>query len=215
MRGFDKTGISQWRGTISRRVNEREIRRQTMYNSLSKAARHNTIGTYIGNHVPAIVSDYFGMLAGSLLAFWIVGFLLSYVHANRLYTYPVLGLLYSLQTTYYKYRLSVDPDYKIPACKCAGRRSEGTEKVLKSREGAIVGIPNSVLAVAFYSAFLVLTYLKHFDAVLYVAILAVVVSAYVSYVMVAKIGSLCVNCINISALNLLILFHLVLLRSKT
>jgi uncharacterized membrane protein len=148
------------------------------------------------------------MMIGSLLAFWIIGKLLEYIfHARPLYTFAVFGFIYSVQATYYKYRLAVDPGYKIPKCRCAGLRDDNTEEVLKSRESAILKVPNSMLGAVFYSTLLVLVYLKHTDAVRLVASVALVVSAYLSYAMVVKIRALCVNCISVGALNVLILLQ--------
>ena len=148
------------------------------------------------------------MMMGALLGFWIIGKLLEYtLHINPLYTFPVFGLLYSMQATYYKYRLSVDPNYKIPKCRCAGRQNDNMETVLQSRESTILGVPNSVLAIVFYSTLLIMSHFSHLDIMMPIAIVAFCESVYLSYVMVVKIGSLCENCINTSALNILILFH--------
>lgn len=200
---------ARWGSIISRRVHQREIRRQILFNNVRKVGfRHNYLESYMAGRIPVLLPEFLKMMIGSLLAFWIIGKLLGYIfHASPLYTFAVFGLIYSVQATYYKYRLSVDPDYKIPKCRCVGYRDGDTEKVLKSRESAILRVPNSVLGAVFYSTLLVLAYLKHTEAVRLVAIVAVVVGAYLSYAMVVKIGSLCVNCINVSALNVLILLQ--------
>ena len=59
------------------------------------------------------------------------------------------------------------------------------------------------------AALLVLIYINERDAALSLAILAVVGSVYLSYVMVAKIASLCTTCVNVAALNVLILLQFV------
>jgi uncharacterized membrane protein len=201
--------IHEWRSTISRRVSEREIRRQIMYNHLRKtAAGHDGLANYVRNHVPHIFREFIGMLMGSLFAFWIIGKVLSYaLYANPLYTYALFGLFYSAQSAYYKHRLSKDPDYRIPKCRCNGRQNENTAKVLNSRESVILRIPSSVFAALYYFTLLIIRYFGYLDTVTPVAIVALCASAYLSYVMVVKIGSLCANCINISALNILILFQ--------
>jgi uncharacterized membrane protein len=195
---------------ISQRVRERDIRRKIQYNRVRKAAvRHNYLGSYVTNRIPVLLPEFLKMTLGSLIGFWIIAKLLAYlIHANPLYTLALFGLLYSMQATYYKYRLSVDPDYKIPKCRCAGRRNDNAETVLQSRESAILRIPNAVLGVVLYSALLLAVYLKHADTAMLAAIMAILVSVYLSYVMVVKIASLCVNCINVAALNVLILWHL-------
>ena len=190
---------SGWRSTISRRVREREIQRQIRYNNLLK---------YVRDRVSPLFREFLSMVVGSLGAFWLIGELLLLVfHVSPFYTYAVLGLFYSIQSTYYKYRLSVDPHYKIPKCRCKARQNENMEQVLKSVDSTILRIPNSVFALLFYSVVLIMRYFGHLNTLVLVAIVAFCVSAYMSYVMIAKIGTLCANCINISALNMLILLQ--------
>jgi uncharacterized membrane protein len=190
-----------WRSQISRRVREREVRRQILYNRLRR---------YAGERVPAVPLEFVKMLAGSLVGFWIITALLAYIpHARPLYTLPLFGLLFSLQATYYKYRLARDPGFKIPKCRCPGREGDDTEAILRSRESAILKIPNSLLGVVAYVALLFLVHSQRADAAMWLAAAAVLGSAYLSYVMVARIRSLCANCVNVAALNLLILWHLV------
>ena len=195
----ERTKQDGWLAAISRRVREREIQRQILYNRLTNQ---------VADRLPMLLPEFLKMLFGSLVAFWIIGKLLEYIfHARPLYTFAVFGFVYSVQATYYKYRLAVDPGYKIPKCRCAGLRDDNTEEVLKSRESAILRVPSSVFGALFYFGLMVLAYLKHTDAVRLIAFVALVISAYLSYVMVVKIGRLCVNCINVSALNVLILLQ--------
>lgn len=62
----------------------------------------------------------------------------------------VVAAVNQLHVTYYKIRLSVEPNYTVPKCRCTGRESDKTEVVLRSRESAILGIPNSILATLLY-----------------------------------------------------------------
>lgn len=181
-----------------------------MYNNFRKnAIGHDELTNYVRNHVTPIVREYIGMLVGSLIAFWIISKVLSYaLHANPLYTYAFFGLFYSVQSTYYKYRLSKDPNYRLPKCGCGGHQNEDMAKVLNSRESVILRIPSSVFVALYYFTLLLILYYGYLAAVTPVAIVVVLASAYLSYVMVFKIGSLCANCINISALNILILFQI-------
>src|SRR5437879_1563900 len=108
--GRDATGLS----VITRRVQERELRRQLRYNAARK---------YIAGRTPRLLSEFLKLLLGSLIAFWVVARLLAFIPGVRLlYAYAGFGLLYSLQATYYKYKLSIDPGYKIPRCRCGGQR---------------------------------------------------------------------------------------------
>ena len=190
-----------WLSQISRRVREREIRRQILYNRL---------GNQVAHRFPTLLPEFLKMLLGSLIGFWIITALLAYIpHAQPLYTLPLFGLLFSLQATYYKYRLARDPGYKIPKCRCPGRENDNTEAILRSRESSILRLPNSILGVVVYVALLILVHWKHTDAAMWLAVAALLASAYLSYVMVARIRSLCANCVNVAALNVLMLWHLV------
>jgi uncharacterized membrane protein len=120
----------------------------------------------------------------------------------------VFGLVYSLQSTYYKYKLAVDPGFRIPSCRCARPRADGTESVLQSRQSATFGIPNSVFASAFFCAVLVLTAEADSREALPLAVVATAASIYLSYVMLVRIRSLCATCINMAALSALILWQL-------
>ena len=192
---------------ISRQMHQRDIRRQMMYNDIRKAIiHHKTIANFVADHIPAILWEFLEMLLGSLLGFWIIGKLLNYtLHINPLYTFLTLGLLYSVQATYYKYQLWTDPNYKIPKCQCANRDNVNTETVLKSKEGTILGVPISVLAIIFYCALPIIMYFGYTKILMPIAIVVFCGSVYLSYVMVIKIGSLCENCVNIIALNMSIL----------
>jgi uncharacterized membrane protein len=202
----DKTGPGAWVTAIARRANERERRRQIL-NSRTRQAGVR-LGRYVADQLPDLVPEFVKMLLGSLVAFWIITSLIALIfHMNPLYTLLVLGFVYSMQATYYKYRLSVDPDYQIPRCRCANRRIDGTESVLRSGQSTILRIPTSALGAVLYAAMLPLVFSKHTDIATPLAVTAVLVSAYLSYVMVVRIRSLCVNCINVAALNLLILWQ--------
>jgi uncharacterized membrane protein len=159
--------------------------------------------------IPALLPEYLKTLLGSVLGFWIITALQSYFfHAEPLYTLAAFGLFYSLQSTYHKHRLSVDPSYKIPKCGCAGAGKDGSEVVLRSKESAILEVPNAALGAMLYAVLVLLVYGHHVGAAMVTAILAVSVSAYLGYVMVVRVAALCSNCINIAALNLLILWQL-------
>jgi uncharacterized membrane protein len=196
----DTTGQSGWLSQISRRVREREARRQIL---------HSRVRRYASERVPVVLFEFLKMLAGALIGFWIITALLAYVpHAHPLYTLPIFGLLFSLQATYYKYRLSTDPNFRIPKCRCPGRGADDTEAVLKSPQSAILRVPNSVLGAALYIALLILIHWQVTRAAMLVAVAAVLGSLYLGYVMVARIRGLCPNCVSTAALNLLILGQL-------
>ena len=196
---------------ISRRVRELETERLLRYNTSRRAVlvRGSAVGAWIAARVPPLARTYLETLLGSMIGFAVIAALASYVLGIRgVYTFALFGLVYALQSTYYKFRLAADPDYAIPTCKCAGTRVEGTEVVLRSRESALLGIPNSILAAGLYGILLALLVLGNDGPVLALAIVALGASAYLSYVMLVRIRSLCAICINIAALNILIFWQL-------
>ncbi len=207
---YDMPNDARWWNTISRRVREREARRLILHNKIRRAVFHsNSVAEFLGAQIAPIVGEFFKMLTGSLFAFWIIALALKFLHAKPVYTFTVFGLMYSLQAAYYKYRLSRDPAYKIPKCKCAGRSNDGTETVLRSNQSSFLSVPYSVLGTLLYFTLLLAIRFHQANAAILLASCAIVVSAYLSYAMIARIGSLCVNCVNMSALNLLILLQLV------
>jgi uncharacterized membrane protein len=205
----DATYMSRWWRTISRRVGEREVRRLVWYGHTRRAlAGGASFKDGVGDWLPVIWRDLARMMSGALLAFWLIGYLLSVVAGvEPLFVYLLLALIYSAQSTYYKYRLAANPDYKIPKCGCAKTpRSVDAERVLKSTEGQLLSrFPNSLLAAVFYSVMLTLACGGQLFAVGSLVLSACLFSAYLGHVMVARIGSLCTNCINIGALNVLVL----------
>lgn len=159
--------------------------------------------------LPPALGDFLKMLAASVLGFWILTELLGYVSpAEPLYTLPALALLFSAQATFYKLKLATDPDFEIRGCGCGGIRADDTAAVLRSRESAILGVPNSVLGVLLYAALLTAVALDNRSAAVALAVAAALASAYLGYVMVVRLASLCPTCINVAALNVLILVQL-------
>ena len=196
--------------TIRGRVREREAARRLLYSRMRKTGVDAYLGSAMAARVSPLLREYLETLMQSLIGFWIVAKVLSYIpHYNALYTFPLFGLLYSLQSSYHKYRLSVDPNFKIPKCRCAGRANDNAEVVLKDKHSSIAGIPYSAFGIVFYSLLLLSIGRNELRAALLVSAAAVVVSAYLSYVMVAKIRSLCTNCINVAALNVLSLLQFI------
>jgi len=193
-------------------VREREVQRQIRANDLRRAVlRLPQVGRLTAGPFPGVAQEFLQRLLGSMICFWLVGKALAFtVHVNPLYTFAVLGLLYSAHAAWVKYRLSADPNFRVRGCRCGGRRHEDTAKVHTSGESAILGVPNAVLGVVLYALLLGLQATGHSIAVSAVAAIAFCASAYLSYVMVARIGGLCGDCLNVGALNALILLHVFL-----
>ena len=201
-------GSGSWRRAVARRVRDKDIRRQVLYDRSRKAV----VGTYLASRVrtsvPPLVREYLERLLGAVVAFWIIAALLSLVHAQRIYTLAAFGLFYALRSTYYAYRLARDPAYRIPRCKCRGAAQDGSEAVLRSRTGPISSVTRAALGAVLYAELAWLVYTGHPAAALVLAGAAVAVSAYLAYVMVGRIGALCINCINMAALNVVLLWQL-------
>ena len=198
-------------GAISRRAREREMLRQLRYNDARKAAvrGRSAVRSYLATRTPALAREFLGTLLGALVGFLVIAELLAHVAGvSQIYTFSAFGLVYSLQSTYYKFKLAADPDFKIPSCRCARRGVDGTEGVLQSRYSTTLAIPNSVYAAVFFVAVPVLAAVAGGRAALPLAVVAIAASSYLSYIMLAKIRSLCATCISIAALCALILWQL-------
>jgi len=189
-----------WMTAIRDRARDRTIRRQILsHRILSEVTRR----------MPSLLLDYLKVLTGGLLGLWVISILLAQiVNVVSLYTLATFGFLYSTQAAYYKYRLFMDPNFKVPKCQCRGSRSDDAEKVLRSREGAILRIPNTVMGIVLYTVLPFLVYTGRTEIALVMAIVAVIGSTYLGYVMVVRIRAICVTCISLAAVNLLVLLQL-------
>lgn len=197
---------------IARRVREREVARQLRQNRSRKRAVELRIAlrATAARRVPALAREYLETLLGSLLGLTVVFELLAHLaRVSPLYSLPACGLVYASQSTYYTIKLAADPDFAIPTCRCAGRRREGTADVLRSPRSALLGVPNSALALVFFAALLASTGLGRSGVQLPLTGAAVAASAYLGYVMLVRVRSVCSICVNIAAINLLLLWQLV------
>lgn len=197
-----------WRQKVRRRRRERQLglpdpprRRET------PGARPRPGSTSTADEAP--LTEFVKSLLSALVAFWVFSWALSHFFAVRpVYTLAVLGLLYSVQATYYKHELSVNPDFRIPGCRCGGAKEDETETVLTSEGSAILHIPNSVLGVGLYPVLLFLVSGGRERAALLLSALAVLGSAYLAYRMVARVRALCSLCVNVYGVNLWLLWYL-------
>lgn len=187
--------------TLSRRVREQELQRQIRYNRVRKAVR---------NHAPAPLPDYLRMLFGSVVGLGIGTWLLQrFAGLEPRYVLPAIGFVYSAQAASYKLKLARDPDFKVPNCGCAGAANDRTEAVLLSKQSTILGVPNVVLGIGLYAAVVVLIDQHHVPAAATLAIVGLLASAYLAHVMIVRIGGLCSTCVNIAAVNVLLVAHLI------
>jgi uncharacterized membrane protein len=194
---------------IRRRVRAHDVEREMWYNRTRKGTVAAYLAARASGRVPALLPEFLKMLLGSMIGFWLIAAALSFFFgAQPIYTYAVLGLVFSLQATYYKYQLARNPDFRIRSCNCGGAAKDGTETVLKSSASTIVGIPNSVFGIVLYGVLIALLYQRNPGAALLAAGGAALLSAYLAYSMIVRIKGLCSTCINIAALNALILWVL-------
>ena len=103
--------LRQTTNDITRRVHEREIRRQLLANRLRKA---------VVSRVPPLLAEFLKMTGASLIGYWLIAELVSIAGVKTVYTLTAFALVYSAQVTYYKVRLAADPEFRIPSCNCAG-----------------------------------------------------------------------------------------------
>lgn len=193
-----------------RRARERDTERVMLLARTRQATVAAWLAARARSPFPTLLPEYVKVLAGSVLGFWLLAWAFAgFFDIPRLYTFALLGLVFSLQATHTRYRLAKDPDYKVRRCNCGGARRDATEAVLKSSAGTIAGIPTSMLGAGVYAALLAVIYSGHIVTAQVLAAAGLLVSAYLAYVMVAKLGALCSTCINIAALNVLIVWQLV------
>lgn len=192
---------------IARRMQEREIRRQLHANDARRTAIR--LRAAVVERLPVLVREYAETLLGSLLGFAVLFELAAHLAGvSALYTLPAFGLVYAWQATYYKFKLASDPSFVIPSCRCAGRRRDGTADVLRSGHAAFLGVPSSLLAAAIFAALLALTAAGEPGPRLPLAGLALAASAYLGYAMLVRVRSVCTLCVNIAAINVLLVWQL-------
>ncbi len=158
----------------------------------------------------ALLPEYLRVLAGALVTFGIASELvLRLTDVSPVYVLVGVGLVYSVQITHHRYKLSVDPGHEVTGCACFRTGADNTAVVLRSRESALAGIPNSVVGAVLYAGLALAAYSGQTGIAIGLAAIALLGSAYLGYVMVARLASLCPLCINVAALNVLLLFYLV------
>jgi uncharacterized membrane protein len=190
--------------SIAGLARERDIERQVQQARGGRALRR------AASRIPEVLREYVRMLAAATAGYWVLAEGLSWVTGAEV-TYLLLGLamLFAAQATSYKIKLSRDPSYEISGCGCGAGGTDGSGAVLTSRYSALLGLPVSVLALVLYAALAAALAGGESAVAVAVAVAAVVASAYLGHAMVARIGAVCSICINIAALNVLLLLHIV------
>jgi uncharacterized membrane protein len=194
-----------WRQAIAQRVRHSDVERQLLYNRARRIDAGAWLARFLPEQAANLLGEFLKTLLGSVIGIWGLTWLARWtLELDATLIYAGFGLLFSLQASYYKLRLMRDPTFKIPKCRCAGRNHDNSEAVLGSRSSNVVGVPISALAALLYVAILVLWFGDHPTVGLALAVAAVLFSAYLAFLMIARIRDLCFTCINIAAVNLLL-----------
>lgn len=189
---------------VSENVRQREVRRQLTFNQMSKGVVAGK--GYLARRFSSIPAEFAMAILAALVGSGAISlFLWAVAGIVPVYTLAALGLACSGLATYHKYRLHIDPNYKVPRCRCAGARRDDTDAVLRHQASSVAGVPTALFGVFGYLALLALLVAGRPAAALPLAVGVAILSAYLAYVMVYRIRALCPTCINICALNFLIL----------
>jgi uncharacterized membrane protein len=138
---------------------------------------------------------------------------------NKIYIYFLIGLIVSLQATYYKFRVWIDPNYR-PDCNCVEPESiipskqdmmDGIFNVLGHKKSAIMfNIPNTVFGILFYCfmIFINIGQIYQVDAItFFLTCVSCLGSLYLWYTMIYEVKSICVICSSIHAISFLTLIN--------
>lgn len=114
----------------------------------------------------------------------------------------VVGFLLSVYALYVEHKVKKDAGYKA-VCDITDNMSCG--KVLTSKYGSLTGISNAIGGLLFYPLVFVLALLDYGQIILYLAVLAIIGSAYLAYLQYFKLKNLCLVCSGIYVVNILLL----------
>ena len=179
---------------------ETELRSLLLQQRLRNAARR----------LPPAFRDFARMLAAAVVGFGILSELLAWLTPiEPLPALAALALLFSAQATSYAVKLARDPDYEVPGCGCGTSVNDDSTAVLRSPQSRILGVPVSAYGALLYTALVAAVFADLRAATVVLALAAALASLYLGYVMVARLASVCTLCVNVAALNVLILLQLV------
>jgi len=114
-----------------------------------------------------------------------------------------IGLCISLYGLFVENKLTEDPTYH-PVCDLSDRVS--CSKTFLSPYGKLLKVSNTVFAILFYSAMMLLAYLEYIMLLWYGALAALVVSIFLAYILFFKIQTICLFCISLYVVNLALLY---------
>jgi uncharacterized membrane protein len=168
-------------------------------------------GDLAERRLPPALRDYLRLLAGAAVGFGLLTGLLGWLTPlEPELVLPVLALVFSAQAASYAARLARDPGFRIPDCGCGADVRDDSATVLRSPQSRLLGVHNAYVGVVLYAALTTAAVLGLGWVAAGLVVAAAAASAYLGWVMVARLGSVCSLCINVAALNLLLLVQLVL-----
>lgn len=121
---------------------------------------------------------------------------------NAIYITALAGFLLSVYTLYVEHRLKKNADYHA-VCDISNRMS--CTRTFHSNYGKMFGISNGWWGLIYYIAIAILVYLSRFDLTLYLAIVGVLMSARLAYILYFKLKNFCLVCNGIYLVNILLL----------
>lgn len=144
-----------------------------------------------------LLGQYLNMYLSGVFGLSTIMFFVGYL-CDPKYVMALLGLMFSLQLAYYKYKLAKDPDFKVPSCKCS------TSSVVDMKKVIAYDMPISLATVGIvrYTGVLFSLYMNW--SVPFFAFISALSAIPFAYIMIYKIKALCSLCINIHVINLLL-----------
>jgi uncharacterized membrane protein len=198
-----------WHQLIAQRVRDSDVERQLLHSRARRIDTSAWLARFLPGDAANLLGEFLKTLLGSVIGIWGLTWLLRWAcDLDGTLTYAGFGLLFSLQASYYKLRLMRDPSFRIPKCRCAGRKHDNSEAVLGNRSSNVVGVPIAALAAVLYVAIVALWFGHQPTARIVLTVAALSFSAYLAFLMIARIRDLCFTCINITAVNLLLTWSL-------
>jgi uncharacterized membrane protein len=139
---------------------------------------------------------------------------------NPLYVLFVIGLYCCLLTTYYKYMIFVDPNYKPKCMACVGANDNkssifdsdtlfGILTVLDHKKATMLfNVPNSIYGILFYSFMIAMNFYQYQFIMQVLTIISCLGSLFLWFTMVTEVKSICILCTTIHCVNFLTLYYL-------
>lgn len=121
-----------------------------------------------------------------------------------LFILSFVGFCISMYGFFIEQQIKQNVTYK-PACDISDRIS--CSKPLLSKYGKLFFVSNSVLGILFYMSMMILAAYGLKILLFYGALLSVLVSIFLAYILFFKIRTLCLLCVSIYVINILLLLY--------